>query len=203
MKQNTDALKNNATYRTQVGNILGLTAEQSTDAATLKQGIKGLQKALGFKDKAVDGALGPNTFKELKVRWEKRDPPNQEYQVFIKELITGKKAEQPAVIAPEPTANPILNEERTVKSNTIEVSLKNSVIEDRNRFGFRLFEDAKIVTDEQKGEAVSLELDGAIIDRDAYRITESSDKKSYELNIRAMDDNVLVGKEALKNALDK
>lgn len=95
MKQHTEALKKTE-YQKQVGYILGI---ESIDPVVLKQGIKDLQKALEFKDKAVDGALGPKTFDALKVKWEKRNPPNQDYKTFIDGLIR-PQAEKPAVTEP-------------------------------------------------------------------------------------------------------
>ncbi len=103
MKKHTEALKKTE-YQKQVGYILGM---ESTDPVALKQGIKDLQKALGFKDKAADGALGPNTFKELKVRWDAR-PQGQDYKTFIDGLIR-PNAEKPATVTKPPESSITLN----------------------------------------------------------------------------------------------
>ena len=65
--------------------------------------IKKLQSALNLPDKAVDGALGPKTFKELKGKWDAR-PQGQDYKTFIDGLIR-PNAEKPATVTKPPESS--------------------------------------------------------------------------------------------------
>ena len=72
-----------ASYRKQVQDVLNT---ETADPKELTKIIKALQKKLEVK---ADGALGPNTFDKLKVRWDKSQEgnPKQTYKEFINALM--------------------------------------------------------------------------------------------------------------------
>jgi hypothetical protein len=192
VKKFTEALNSKPEYKKQVEQILGLPWEPREDNEAIIGDIKTLQKALGVKE---DGALGPNTFKKLKVRWDAR-PQGQDYKTFIDGLMNRTKVENPVVVVPEPTNT----QNGEVINNSVTTTIKPSeVVNNENKFGLRLVNDAKIMINENT--AVNFELDGMIIDRDAYKISERSGKQSYELNIRGKEDNVVIDKAALDVAM--
>lgn len=196
----TNALKNNQEYRKQVEQILGLPWDGSSDYKQLKQDIKTLQEKVKLPIKEQDGALGPRTFNALKVEWDKSQEgnPKPTYKEFINKLMNRPKIDQSI---PNPT---IQQTEQTLQqssvSNSVSTKIEPTIVEnDKNKFGLHLFDDAKIMVNENT--AVNFELDEMIIDRDAYKISETPDGKSYELNIRAKEDNVLINKTDLETAI--
>lgn len=129
------------------------------------------------------------------MRWDAR-PQGQDYKTFIDRLMNRTKVENPVVVVPEPTNT----QNGEVINNSVTTTIKPSeVVNNENKFGLRLFNDAKIMINENT--AVNFELDGMIIDRDAYKISERSGKQSYELNIRGKEDNVVIDKAALDVAM--
>lgn len=202
MMKHTNALKNNPEYRKQVEQILGLPWDGSSEYKQLKQDIKILQEKVGLPIKEQDGALGPKTFNALKVKWNKSQEgnPKPTYKEFINNLMGRPKVDQPTPSPAIQQTEQVLQQSSV--SNSISTKIEPTIVENaKNKFGIHLFDDAKIMVNEDT--AVNFELDGMIIDRDAYKISETPDGKSYELNIRAKDDNILISKSDLEVAIQK
>lgn len=190
----TNALKNNQEYRKQVEQILGLPWDGSSDYKQLKQDIKTLQEKIGLPLKDIDGALGPKTFDKLKSRWDAR-PKGQDYKAFINELM-GRKTEAPT--APVITWISTINLDSSIQS--IE-SIKPKLEINTKELQHDMENGMLRVGDEKINFELKWSIKTAFIDRDAYKIMDADDKDSYELNIRSMEDNVIIKKEDISIAL--
>ena len=187
-----------ASYRKQVQDVLNT---ETADPKELTKIIKALQKKLEVK---ADGALGPNTFDKLKVRWDKSQEgnPKQTYKEFINALM-GR-----TVDAQKPPETELNNVHISIPDQTL-TAIGPDFEEQKKELEKELKHDMENGMLRVGTERINFELKWglttALIDRDAYKIVNNDDKDAYELNIRAMEDNVVIKKsdiaDALKNGL--
>ena len=187
-----------ASYRKQVQDVLNT---ETADPKELTKIIKALQKKLEVK---ADGALGPNTFDKLKVEWDKSQEgnPKQTYKEFINALM-GR-----TVDAQKPPETELNNVHISIPDQTL-TAIGPDFEEQKKELEKELKHDMENGMLRVGTERINFELKWglttALIDRDAYKIVNNDDKDAYELNIRAMEDNVVIKKsdiaDALKNGL--
>ena len=195
-KRFTEALNSNAGYKKQVEQILGTPSWERRESSLIIADIKKLQSALNLPDKAVDGALGPKTFKELKGKWDAR-PQGQDYKTFIDGLIR-PNAEKPATVTKPPESS-ITLDIQTPQAEAISPKMEENTKELRQDMESGMLR----VGDEKINFELKWGIKTAFIDRDAYKIMNNADNSdSYELNIRAMEDNVVIKKEDIQGALE-
>lgn len=195
-KRFTEALNSNAGYKKQVEQILGTPSWERRESSLIIADIKKLQSALNLPDKAVDGALGPKTFKELKGKWDAR-PQGQDYKTFIDGLIR-PNAEKPATVTKPPESS-ITLDIQTPQAEAISPKMEENTKELRQDMESGMLR----VGDEKINFELKWGIKTAFIDRDAYKIMNNADNSdSYELNIRAMEDNVVIKKVDIQGALE-
>ncbi len=192
IKRFTEELNSNQDYKKQVEQILGTPSWESRDSTAIKGDIQTLQKALGVKE---DGALGPNTFKELKVRWENRTPSDQDYKTFIDGLMNRGKVEGSTAVdtvVETPLTSPTIINAWTQHIAEID-STKDLKLDEHNN---------KIIFGND-GYDFELKWDWKTLgtDRDAYKIMDN--QSSYDLNIRWKEDNIRIDKQALFQAISE